>query len=206
MNPDSTPPAPSSPAGGSSDAVRRRVVDVAAELMRDTAGAAGGGDVHTDTSGQSAMQLYLALLTDRLPVFASALMTLGSRVGEGRVEDNLVPVAQATIRFYSEILAAKVSVFTQPDQLVQLREKLSSHGMGPQAAPERVAAYLAEELRLGRIAADVDCRASAQLLIGACVYHAFTAMLLDEVVPGDVFAERVVRGLRLTATLVVSRS
>src|SRR4051812_2250629 len=121
MNPDSTSPVPSSPADGSSDAVRRRVVDIAAELMRGTAGATGGGDVHTDTSGQSAMQLYLALLTDRLPVFASALTTLGSRVGEGDVEDNLLPVAQATVRFYGEILAAKVSVFTQPDQLVQLR-------------------------------------------------------------------------------------
>jgi hypothetical protein len=199
MNPDSSSPSPATPADGTSDAVRRQVVDVATELMRGAACAPGGAGLTADSSGQSAMNLYLALLTDRLPVFARALLTLRSRIGEGNVEENLIQAAQATIQFYSEILAAKVSVFTQPDQLVQLRRTLRSHGLGPQEAHERIAAYLSEELRLGRIGADVDCHACAQLLIGACVNYAFTKMLLDEVMPREVFVERAVRGLRLTA-------
>src|SRR4051812_28618650 len=114
MNTDSPSPVPSSPADGTSDAVRRQVVDVAAELMRGAAPAPASAAGAADFSGQSAMTLYLALLTDRLPVLAHAVTTLRSRVGEGSVEENLIPVAQATVQFYSEILAAKVSVFTKP--------------------------------------------------------------------------------------------
>jgi hypothetical protein len=198
MNSDSSSSRPSS--SGTSDSVRRQVVDLAAEMMRGTSCASGGGPgVVTDSSDQSAMSLYLALLTDRLPIFARAMMTLHGTIGEGDVEENLVPVARATIQFYSEILAVKVNVFTNPDQLVQLRRVLKAHGAGPQLAHERVAGYLEEERRLGRIGADVDSTACAQLLVGACMNYAFTKMLLDDVAPRDDFVEKTVRGLRLTA-------
>lgn len=179
------------PSGGSIDSVRRQVVDIASEVMRGTP---SGGD----SSGQSAMSLYLALLTDRLPVYARTMLTLRSRVGEGDVEGNLLPVARATIQFYGEILAAKISLFTRPDQLVHLRRALKEQGTGPQVPHERVMAYLEEERRLGRVAADLDCEASAQLLVGACMHYAFSAMLRDENPPVAAFAEQAVRGLRLT--------
>jgi AefR-like transcriptional repressor, C-terminal domain len=185
---------------GSIDSVRRQVVDVASEVMRGTSCASGGGmGVAADSSDQSAMSLYLALLMDRLPVYARTMITLHSHVGEGSVEENLVPVARATIQFYSEILAAKLGVFTKPEQLVRLRRVLKAQGVGPQVAHEKVTAYLEEEHRLGRVRADVDCEACAHLLVGACLNYAFSAMLLDEVTPRDAFAEKAVRGLRLTA-------
>jgi hypothetical protein len=197
MNSDSSSSRP--PSSGSTDSVRRQVVDLATEVMRDTSSASGGGPGGVaDSSDQSAMSLYLALLMDRLPIFARALMTLDAAAGEGSVEDNLVPVARATIQFYSEILAVKVSVFTKPDQLMQLRRVLMAHGAGPQLAHERIAGYLEGERRLGRVGADVDSEACAQLLVGACMNYAFTKMLLDNVSPRDDFVERTVRGLRLT--------
>jgi hypothetical protein len=199
MNSDATSPWPSA-AGNNIDSVRRQVVDAAAELMRATTGtgAPGAGKGFTaDSSGQSAMTLYLALLTDRLPVYARTIMNLQAQVGEGSVEQNLAPAAEATIQFYCEILAAKVSVFTKPDQLLQLRRVLKSNDLGPHAAHERIAAYLEQERGLGRIAADVDCDASARLLVGACVNYAFTKMLLDDVEPSEIFIEQVVRGLRI---------
>lgn len=185
-----------SPAGTNTDSVRRQVVDVAAELMRGTS--AAGTGFASDASDQSAMNLYLALLTDRLPVYARTMMHLATQVGEASVEENLIPVAHATIHFYCEILASKVSVFTKPDQLVQLRRVLKSHNLGPQAAYGTISAYLDEERELGRIPADIDCEACAHLLIGACVNYAFTKMLLDEVAPPDTYVERAVRGLRLS--------
>ncbi|MFB9834888.1 hypothetical protein [Actinoallomurus acaciae] len=191
MNVDATSEPPSPP---SADSVRRQVVEVATEMMRGTSAPARGA---SEPSDQSAMTLYLALLTDRLPVYARTMTDLESRAGEASVEENLVPVAQATIRFYCEILAAKVSVFTKPDQLLQLRQVLTSRGMGPQAADTRVAAYLDRERTLGRVAADVDCAAAAQLLIGTCVNYAFTKMLLDDVMPQEHFIDRAIRGLRL---------
>jgi hypothetical protein len=189
MNVDdaSRPPAPPN-----ADALRRQVVEVATEMMRGSAAPARGGSESSDP-----MTLYLALLTDRLPVYARTMMELESRVGKASVEENLVPVAQATIRFYCEILAAKVSVFTKPDRLLQLRQVLTSRGMGPRAADTQVAVYLDRERELGRVAADVDCGAAAQLLIGTCVNYAFTKMLLDDVMPQEHFIDRAIRGLRL---------
>lgn len=200
MNSDSSSSPPVS--GRGIDSVRRQVVDIASEVMRGASSSSGGTSVATDSSDHSAMNLYLALLMDRLPVFAHALLALQSRIGEGSVEENLIPVARATIQFYSEILAAKVSVFTKPDQLMQLRRVLKEQNAGPHLAHQRIAGYLEEERRLGRVGADVDCEACAHLLIGACMNNAFTAMLLDEVTPCDVFAEQAVRGLRLTSCLI----
>jgi hypothetical protein len=176
----------------SADSVRRQAVEVAAEMMRNPPGPVRGGP---ESSGASALTLYLALLTDRLPVYARAVVEL--RPGEGDVAGNLRSVALAAVQFYTEILAAKVSVFTNPEQLLKLRGVLTSHGMGPHAADSRVAAYLERERELGRVAADLDCEAAAQLLIGACVNYAFTKMLVDEAPPRESFVDRAVRGLRL---------
>src|SRR4051812_37245254 len=108
----------SSPAGGHGDAVRHQVLGAAADIMR---GGPVAGARAVDPSDQSAVTLYLALLQDRLPVYARVMKDLGTRVGQGEVADNLVPVAQATIGFYTGVLAAKVSVFANPDQLMRLR-------------------------------------------------------------------------------------
>lgn len=197
MNSDSSSSRPV-PSGGI-DSVRRQVVDLASEVMRGTScSSSGGAGITADTSDHSAMNLYLALLMDRLPVYARTMHALHSRVGEGSVEENLIPVARATIQFYSEILSAKVSVFTKPDQLVQLRRVLKAQGTGPHLAHKRITDYLEEERRLGRVGTDVDCDACSHLLVGACMNYAFSAMLLDDVTPRDAFAEQAVRGLRLT--------
>lgn len=204
MNSDFSPQPPS-PAERNADSVRRQVVDVATELMRGasdgaapgTIAAAGAGHA-MDSSGQSAVHIYLALLLDRLPIFARSMMELANQVGKASVEKNLVTAARATVQFYGDVLSAKCTVFTQPDQIVQLRRALKTHGLGPHEAHQRVCGYLEEERRLGRIPSDADCDASAHLLVGACVNYAFTKMLLEDVEPRESFVQRVVKGLRLT--------
>jgi hypothetical protein len=193
MNADSSSPGPS-PAADNTDAVRRDMVDVAAELMRGT----GAGDFTVDASDQSAMNLYLALLMDRLPVLARVLVDLTAVVGKASVEENLIPVADATLEFYSEILVAKLSVINNPDQLILLRRALKARNFGPQRVLGRIAAYLEEERKLGRTPPDLDSEASAQLLLGACVNYGFTKLLMGEVPPRDKFVEQAVRGLRLS--------
>ncbi|GAB3964365.1 hypothetical protein GCM10029978_024670 [Actinoallomurus acanthiterrae] len=178
--------------GGHGDAVRHQVLGAAADIMH---GAPVAGRVAADD--QSAVTLYLALLQDRLPVYARVMKDLGSRVGEGDVAGNLAPAAQATIGFYTGILAAKVSVFANPDQLMRLRQVFQTHDLGPQAAYEAVASYLAAERELGRIAPDVDCTAAAHLLLGACLNHVFTKTLLGEAPADDAYIAQMIAGLRL---------
>jgi hypothetical protein len=192
------------PSGSHTEAVRRQAVEAAAEILRGTTdadvsadGLAGGSGFAADPSDQSAMTLYLVLLLDRLPVYARTMEGLDARVGQASVAQNLFPAAQGTIDFYSEILAAKVSVFTKPDQLLQLRRVLKARNLGPHAAQKAVAGYLDKEQRLGRIAAEVDCSASARLLLGACVNYTFTKMLLDDVPPHDSYITELINGLRL---------
>jgi hypothetical protein len=199
MSPDAQPEWPAPATGRSTEAVRRQVVDVATEVLRGTSdGGLDGGAGFTDSSAQSALTLYLALLTDRLPIYARAMSGLDSLAGTGDVARNLAPAAQATIDFYAEILAAKVCVFTNPERLLQLRSVLKSHDLGPHAPYEAVAAYLERERRLGRVAENVDCHAAARLLLGACVNYAFTRMLLGEVDPSGEYVAGLITGLRLT--------
>jgi hypothetical protein len=170
---------------------------VAAELMRRT-GASEGAPGYTDPAGQSSLNLYLALLTDRLPVYARTMKDLDNRVGKASVAENLTSAAMAAIRFYTEILATKVSIFSKPEQLLQLRQVLKAHKMGPHTAQEEISAYLEKERDIGRVAEDVRCHAAAQLLIGASVNYAFTKLLLDEVTPCEVYVAEIIEGLRLS--------
>jgi hypothetical protein len=190
--------------------IRRQVVEAAGDIMRGNKDASTGSSyvesVHdvrfpAEPSDHAAMDLYLALLQDRLPVYVHTLADLVACCGHGSVEDNLLPAATATIDFYREILGAKVSVFTRPTQLVRLREVMRSRRLGPSAAEDRVARYLEEEQGLGRIAPDVAALAAARLLLGACVSYAFTAMLMGEenMPPRDEYVADAIRALRLHA-------
>jgi hypothetical protein len=185
--------------GRSPGDVRRQVVEMAAGRLH------GADRFSPDPGDRAAMDLYLALLQDCLPVYVSVMADLVTRAGHGSIRGNLLPVARATIDFYCEILSAKVSAFTRPAQVVRLRELMRARGLGPDIAHDMVAAYLRTEQEQGRAAADVDPLAAAHLLLGACVSYAFTAMLMGEVdlPPRDEYAAGVVGGLRLSAEFEV---
>lgn len=145
------------------------------------------------------LDLYLALLQDRLPVYVGANTDLLANVGRATVESNLIWAARATIDFYGGVLAAKVSVLARQAQLVRLREVMRPRELGPHRAADAIAEYLREEQKGGRVAADVEPLAAAQLLIGACVNYEFTRMLqgADEVPSREDYVTDMVRGLRL---------
>lgn len=184
MQPDDHRPA----AGGHGEAARRKVVNAAADLMRSSLPVFDGGPLHH----------YLALLQDRLPVYVRVMKDLDAQVGRGDVAQNLIAIARATIGFYSDTLAAKVSVCAQPDLLYQLRGIMRTRGIRPEAAHDTVASYLGKEQRLGRVATEVDCQATARLLIGACLEYAFNRMVSGEGSPDEAYAKEIVHGLRLT--------
>jgi hypothetical protein len=184
------------------DEIRRRVVDMAADRSvgdEMQLGSANDFMYSADPNDRAALDLYLALLQDRLPILVRAMSELQAGAGRGTVEGNLVPVAQATVNFYSEILSVKLSVLNKPAQLVRLRKLMQKRGMGPDIAVERVGSYLRAERKLNRIGDDVDAAAVARLLVGACVNYVFTELIIGEggQPPREEFVVDVVRALRL---------
>lgn len=188
MQPEPAPAsssAPESPADG----VRRLVVEAVSASMRAVQNTEHG-DLH----------LYLSLLQDRLPVYVGTVADLLSHIGHAGVRKNLVMVAEATISFYSEVLAAKVAVLASPAQLVRLRQVMQPRQLGPHQAEQVVADYLRQEQELGRVAADVDLVGAARLLIGACLNYAFTVLLLGDhaMPPRHEYAAVLVQGMRIS--------
>ena len=162
------------------------------------AGAANDSRLRGAPTGHAAVDVYLAMLQDRLPVYVHAL-SAATQAGYGNVDENLCLTARATIDFYAGILPVKVSVLAVPAQLVGLRHAMKARGLGPDRAEDGVAGYLLDEQQLARVAADADPRASARLLLGACLSYSFNAMLLgdDGVPPAGEYVPGVVRALRL---------
>lgn len=171
------------------DVIRRRVVEAVSDSMRSVE--------HID---HGELHLYLALLQDRLPVYVGTMTDLLAQAGQADVHKNLMMVAEATIGFYSEVLAAKLAVVASPKQLVRLRQVMKPRQLGPHEAEGALAAYLRQEQELGRIAADADPLGSARLLIGACLNYVFSVMLLgdDVLPPRQEYATHLVQGLRLS--------
>jgi hypothetical protein len=196
--------------GSSPDEIRRHVVEIAAGRLRDADDSGSGATwpasardatLPADPSGRAAVDLYLALLQDRLPVYVRTMGDLGARAGQRSVEDNLLPVARATIDFYCEILSVKVSAFTSPAQLIRLRQLMRARGLGPNVPQEMVASYLRAEQSHGRVAADVRPLATARLLLGGCVSYAFNSMLTgeDDQTSREEYIADIVLGLRLSS-------
>jgi AefR-like transcriptional repressor, C-terminal domain len=205
---DEQRPRISSPGTRAGD-IRRQVVEAAADMLRGNKDTSAGASYvepaydarfSAEPADRAAVDLYLALLQDRLPVYVRTMADLVTHTGYGSVEDNLLPVARASIDFYCEILSVKVSVFSRPAQLVRLREVMRARRLGPSAAEDRVARYLQEEQERGRVAPDIGALAAARLLLGACVSYAFTTMLMGEgdMPPRDEYVADMVRGLRLS--------
>jgi hypothetical protein len=192
----------------SPERIRRQVVDMASDVQRGGhevrpggPGPARGGRYPGSNGDHAATDLYLALLQDRLPVYVQTLKDLRSRTGQGRVRDNLLPVAAATLDFYRGMLGAKISAIADPEQLMRLRELMKTHGLGPAAGHAVLAGYLRDEQRSGRMTTDVTADSAASLLIGGCLSYAFSGLLMgeDDLPPRDAYVTGLVQALRLSA-------
>lgn len=173
----------------SADEIRRRVVGAVHDVM----------NVGPPLSGHAQLDVYLALLQDRLPVYVGTRHELLASVGRASVETNLILVGLATIDFYRTILPAKISVLADSVQLTRLRQISRSHEMGQSKADQAIAGYLRTEKEAGRIAADVDPSGTARILVAACLNYVFTRMLSgdDTASAAEEYISEIVRALRL---------
>ncbi|GAA3823442.1 hypothetical protein GCM10022226_49950 [Sphaerisporangium flaviroseum] len=146
-----------------------------------------------------AVEMFLALLQDRLPVWLRTLDDLMHMAGKGRVNDNLLPVARAGIDYYAEVQAAAMPAFLSPSITVRFREALRETELGPASEIAPLAEYLGAERRLGRVSPDVTPEASARLLLAGCFRHAYYEMFIGagSGLSRDEGAVEIVRELRL---------
>jgi len=91
--------------------------------------------------------------------------------GRGQVQatvfDNLRPVADAAISFHIKVAPLICSLLADQKLLAGARRIMQERHIGPQRSAEALAVYIAAEQRLGRIAADVEAAAVADLILGA---------------------------------------
>jgi hypothetical protein len=148
--------------------------------------------------GQS-VDLFLALLQDRLPVWLKILDDLMHLVGKGSVGDNLLPIARAGIDYYAEVQSAALPAFTSPSVTVRYREAMKDTRLSPMSEVVPLTEYLAAEQRAGRVSPQVDPVATARLLLAGCFRHAYYELFVgtDFVPSRDESAEEIIRELRL---------
>jgi AcrR family transcriptional regulator len=162
---------------------RERFLDGALEVLRsrgfaaattkEIASAAGLSEAMLYKVFRDKVDLFLAVLTERLPRVAVVRDGFADQVGHGALDTNLERLTAELLAFYLETFPIAASVFSDPRLLSQLREALRDGGRGPQVNVNAVAAYLSAEQQVGRVAAAADTAAAAELLVGACLHRAF---------------------------------
>jgi AcrR family transcriptional regulator len=146
--------------------------------------------------------IFFALITEHLPVFDEVFQT--HQAGTATVRENLVALAMATVRYYEQLLPMGVSFLADKELLAQFRATIQPLGIGPQNVFERLAGYVEEEQRLGRLGQHLSALTIATLLLGPCFQRVFNQQFLgfDPFHQTDLqFAEEFVQGL-LTGILL----
>ena len=197
---------------GTAAETRERIVDAAAEVMetiglasattKRIASAAGYSEATLYKHFDSKIELFLAVLDERLPGLVGLLTRLPEQAGEGVVAEHLEEVVIQATRFYERVFPMLASIFAEPAVLARYRESLAAVGAGPHQANEALAAYLRAERRLGRIDATIDPEAGAAMLLGACIQRAFFGALSGTPISA---AERSQFAANLVTSLLGSR-
>lgn len=187
---------------------RVRIVDAARDLMgtlglartttKEIARAAGCSEAALYKHFDSKEQLFLTVLTERLPRLGGLLETLAVDPGGRTVEENLTEIARQAALFYEQTFPIAASLYAEPRLKARHDAGMRELGAGPHKPIEGLTAYLTAEQRHGRIGPDADPGAAAALLLGACVQRAFAYGTAPEGEPPqslDAFAGAVARTL-----------
>ncbi|MBD0419142.1 TetR/AcrR family transcriptional regulator [Streptomyces sp. TRM S81-3] len=183
---------------------RERILDAAHELMltvglsrattKEIAKGAGCSEAALYKHFASKEELFIRVLTERLPRLAPLLSSLTAEPGRGTLEENLTEIAREAALFYEQSFPIAASLYAETQLKRRHDEAMREMGTGPHLPIEGLDAYLRAEQAAGRVRADADTFAAASLLLGACAQRAFAydAAVLPEAEP---FAARLARTL-----------
>lgn len=169
---------------------RDRFLDGAAQVMgarglantttKEVARATGLSEAMLYKVFRDKTELFLAVLTERLPRIAALGDGPDQHVGRSSLRANLRRLAREVLSFYLESFPIAASVFSDPGLLSRHRDAVGERGAGPRRVVEGVSAYLAAEQQEGRMAITVRADVVAELLVGACLHRAFLVRFAGE--------------------------
>ncbi|MGW7416577.1 TetR/AcrR family transcriptional regulator [Streptomyces sp. NPDC054863] len=162
---------------------RERILDAAHELMRtlglsrattkEIAKAAGCSEAALYKYFASKEDLFVAVLTERLPRLTPLLHRLALDPGTRSVQENLTEIARQAVLFYAESFPIAASLYAETKLKARHDSAMRDMGTGPHMPIEGLDAYLRTERAAGRISPASDTFAAASLLLGACAQRAF---------------------------------
>ncbi|MFB6672232.1 TetR/AcrR family transcriptional regulator [Streptomyces sp. NPDC056390] len=162
---------------------RVRIVDAAHELMlsiglarattKEIARAADCSEAALYKYFANKEELFVTVLSERLPKLGPLLTELSKEPGAKSVEENLTEIAREAALFYEQTFPMAASLYAEPQLKRRHEEALREMGAGPHRPIQGLDAYLRSERDAGRISRDADTYAAASLLLGACAQRAF---------------------------------
>ncbi|MCX4643799.1 MULTISPECIES: TetR/AcrR family transcriptional regulator [unclassified Streptomyces] len=162
---------------------RVRIVDAAHELMlsiglarattKEIAKAADCSEAALYKYFANKEELFVTVLSERLPKLGPLLSELSKEPGAKSVEENLTEIAREAALFYEQTFPMAASLYAEPQLKRRHEEALREMGAGPHRPIQGLDAYLRSEQDAGRVRRDADTYAAASLLLGACAQRAF---------------------------------
>ncbi|MGC9495549.1 TetR/AcrR family transcriptional regulator [Streptomyces sp. WG7] len=186
---------------------RERILDAAHELMltvglarattKEIARGADCSEAALYKHFVSKEELFIRVLSERLPRLTPLLRELAAEPGRGSLEENVTEIARQAALFYEQSFPIAASLYAQTQLKRRHDDAMREMGTGPHLPIEGLDAYLRAEQAAGRVRADADTFAAASLLLGACAQRAFAYDATRSGVrpPMDDFARRLARTL-----------
>ncbi|MEV5757723.1 helix-turn-helix domain-containing protein [Streptomyces tendae] len=186
---------------------RERILDAAHELMRtvgltrattkEIARVAGCSEAALYKHFASKEELFIRVLSERLPRLTPLLRSLAAEPGGASLEENLTEIARQAVLFYEQSFPIAASLYAQTQLKRRHDDAMRELGTGPHLPIDGLDTYLRAEQAAGRVRADADTFAAASLLLGACAQRAFAydATPSGARPPVDAFARRLSRTL-----------
>lgn len=186
---------------------RERILDAAHELMltvglarattKEIAKGADCSEAALYKHFASKEELFIRVLSERLPRLTPLLHGLATEPGRASLEENLTEIARQAALFYEQSFPIAASLYAQTQLKRRHDDAMRELGTGPHLPIEGLDAYLRTEQAAGRVGADADTFAAASLLLGACSQRAFAydATRTGTRPPVDDFARRLARTL-----------
>ncbi|MFE1069647.1 TetR/AcrR family transcriptional regulator [Streptomyces sp. NPDC058783] len=172
-------------------------VGLARATTKEIARVAGCSEAALYKHYASKEELFIRVLSERLPRLTPLLRGLAAEPGRAPVEDNLTEIARQAALFYEQSFPIAASLYAQTQLKRRHDDTMRELGTGPHLPIEGLDAYLRAEQAAGRVRSDADTFAAASLLLGACAQRAFAYEATPTGVrpPVDAFARRLARTL-----------
>ncbi|MFI6565285.1 TetR/AcrR family transcriptional regulator [Streptomyces sp. NPDC050534] len=180
---------------------RVRILDAAHELMltvglartttKEIARAAGCSEAALYKHFAGKEDLFIRVLSERLPRLKPLLSRLAAEPGRGTLEENLTEIAHQAALFYEQSFPIAASLYAETQLKRRHDDAMRKMGAGPHMPIQSLDTYLRAERELGRVRPDADTFAAASLLLGACAQRAFAYESTESgPPPADDFARR----------------